>query len=452
MEFLQQLAEWVDSTSGSYRPEIAWPVRIVLAIIVFGIGAFLAQLISGVIGAGINRIPFVRRANEDAVSADATIGAGIGKALFYLLLLIVLAVALSIVGLTQVVAPVQNMWDDMLAFLPELVGAAALIIFGLILAGIVKRLVQSVLDAAGLDRLVSPIQDEEATGLSNAIAWIVYVVIAVPAVIAGIDVLGIEAISTPTTLMLNEIMDALPNVVIAGVVLAISFFIARFVSKLIEQVLPQFGIDAYVQKLGILEPKTEKGLTATKAIAGIVGIAIMLFGAVEATRLLNFQILSDFVGIVIAQGGQILFGTLIIVLGFVFANVIGKILDATGTGFSDELARYVKYAVMVLATILGVSRMGLDPMDGMFILNIAQYFALALAVAIGVGGALAFGLGGREWAGRKLEEWSSKPKKPAATAKAAASTTAKTTGAKTTGSTTTRKTTPRSRTTKKTSE
>lgn len=417
MEFLENISGWINSTSGDYRPEIAWTVRIILAIVVFVVGYIIARVIAGLVGSGINRIPFVRSANEDAISSDATIGASIGKAIFFLLLLLVAAIALSVVGLTQVVEPVQTMWEEMLAFLPNLIGAAALIGFGLLFANIVRNLVESVMDAAGLDAMVSPVAEERAVGLSSAIAWIVYALIAIPAVIAGIDVLGISAISTPTTLMLNEVLNALPRIVAAGVVLVIVFFIARFVTKLLEKILPQTGIDAYVQKFGVLEPKSESGLTATKAISSLVGIAIMLFGVVEATKLLNFNVLSDFVEIVLEQGGQILFGTLIIAFGFIFANIVEKILDAAGTGLSDDLARIVKYVIMGLAVILGLSRMGLDPSGGMFILDVAEYLVLAVAVALGVGGALAFGLGGKEWAGKKLETWfggaSAPAKKPA---------------------------------------
>lgn len=405
MEFLNNLSDWVNATSSDYRPEIAWTVRILLAVLVFFVGYFISRIIASLVGSGINRISFIRSANANAVTNDATIGASIGKALFYLLLLVVAAIALSILGLTQVVAPVENMWNEMLGFVPNLIGAAAFIGFGLIFANIVRKLVESVLEAANVDGFVSPVEGEQANGLSAALAWIVFTLIAIPAVIAGIDVLGVEAISRPTSDMLEQVALAVPKIAVAGVVLVIAYIISRFVSKLLETILPPTGIDTYVHKFGLLEAKSEKGLTATKAISTIVGIAIMLFGAVEATKLLSFDVLSDFVQIVLEQGGQILFGTLIIAFGFIFANIVGKVLDAAGTGVSDDLAKIVKYVIMGLAVILGLSRMGLDPSGGMFILDVAEYLVIAAAVALGVGGAIAFGLGGKEWAGKKLELW-----------------------------------------------
>lgn len=401
----------MNANSENFRPEIAWAVRILAAIAVLAVGYMIAKIIAGIAGSAVNKIPFVRNANEEAVSSEATIGHSIGQALFYLLMLVVFAAALAMVGLTQVVEPVQNMWDQIHGFLPQLVAAAAIIGFGLIFANIVKRMVQSVLKAAQVDNMIAKTGVTEVTetgnsnGISNALAWIVYALIAIPVVIAGVDALGIEAISRPTTLLLTEITTALPNVIIAGVVLAIAFFIACFVGMLVEQVLPQFGLDAYVAKLGLLEDKAESGLTASKVVANIAGIAIMLFGAVEATKLLSFDVLSDFVEIILEQGGQILFGTLIIIAGFILANVVGKVLDAAGTGASDIAAKVVKYVILGLAVILGLSRMGLDPTGGQFILNVTEYLVLAVAVAVGVGGAIAFGLGGKDWAKTKLESW-----------------------------------------------
>ena len=405
MEFLYQISDWVNTTSDGYNPAIAWGVKIVAALVVFFVGYLIAKLVSGLIGGGINRIPFIKDANADATSNKATIGYSIGQAIFYLLMLVVAAVALSVVGLTQVVEPVQNMWNELLTYLPNIVGAAAIGGFGLIFAGILRRFILSVLTAARVDELASPIDGERAQGLSSAISWIGYAIVAIPAVIAAVGALDIETISTPLTLMLNEILNAIPNIVVAGLLLTIAYFIASFVSKLLGQVLPQTGIDSYAEKLGLLEDKSEKGLTASKALSNLAAIAIMLFAAVEATKLLNFSVLSEFVTIVLDQGGQILFGTAIIAVGFIFANLVGKVLDAAGTGMSDLVAKIVKYVIMVFAAIVGIARMGLDPSDGQFVLNIAEYLVIAAAFAIGVGGAIAFGLGGKEWAGKKLESW-----------------------------------------------
>ena len=404
--FEQTIADLTDK----YGPVVGWAIKIGIALVVLVVGYFIAKILSGIIAGAINRIPFIADANEKSGPSTPKIGSSIGQALFWLLMLAVVAAALSVVGLGQVTEPVQNMWNEILGFLPQLLGALAILVFGLIFATIARRAVHSVLVAAQLDNLVarSGVSQETGAGsLSVALSWVVYALIAIFVISAAVGALGIDAISVPVLAMLTEITDALPNVVIFGLILAISYFVARLASTLVEQILPQFGIDNYVSKLGLMEAKEESGLTATKAISTVVGIAIMLFGLVEATQVLGFEILSDFVEIIIEQGGQILFGVLIILAGIIVANAVGKILDAAGSGASDMAAKAVKYAILILAVILGISRMGLDPQGGFFVLDVARYFVLAAAVAVGVGGAIAFGLGGREWAAEQLRKWRS---------------------------------------------
>ncbi len=425
MEFLDQISLMTNEASAQFNPLVAWGLKILLAIVILVVGYFLAKIISKVIGAAIDKIGFVDRANRETGTDQPNIGSSIATAIFWLLMLVVFAVALATLGLSEVVAPVQGMWTEILTFLPQLIAAIAILGLGLIFAVIVRRMVQSVLLAARIDQMVSSAgshmpevgttQDTAtttstpvATGpkaprLSSALSWIVFALIAIPVVIAAVDALGIDAISDPTTTMLNEVLLALPNIFVAGIILVIAYFIAKFVTMLIEQVLPQFGIDRYMQKIGLTEA-TEGSFTATKAISTIVGIAIMLFGAVEATEVLGFAVLSDFVEIILEQGAEILFGIVIILVGIVLANAAGKVLDAAGSGATDLVAKIVKYTILVLAVILGLSRMGLDPSDGIFILNVAEYIVIGFVIAFGVGGAIAFGLGGREWAARQLEK------------------------------------------------
>tara|TARA_B100000678_G_scaffold291112_1_gene306316 strand:+ start:29975 stop:31375 length:1401 start_codon:yes stop_codon:yes gene_type:complete len=419
--------------SEALAASLAWVFMIVTAGLILVVGYFICKLIASLIGSGIDKVPFIKKVNEDDVPGEETVGHGIGQVLFYLLFLFVIAIALSVVGLSSVIQPVEQMWGEILTYLPNIIAAVVILGLGLLLATVVRKLTESVLEAVGADSFFHTTKPADRAGtvttsttakapLSSAIGWIVFTLIAIPVILASVEALAIESITTPVSVMLGAILAAIPRIFIALVILAISYLIARFVAGLIERVLPQFGFDDYFAKLGLIESKEESGLTATKAVSAVTMVAIMLFGAVEATRVLDFQVLSDFVAIVIEQGGQILFGTLIIAFGFFFANIVGRVLDATGSGISDNLALVVKVAIMVLSVILGVSRMGLDPKDGIFILNIAEYLVMAFAVAVGVGGAIAFGLGGREWAGRKLEEWSAKApsmKKPAATTSAA---------------------------------
>ena len=100
------------------------------------------------------------------------------------------------------------------------------------------------------------------------------------------------------------------------------------------------------------------------------------------------------------MGTRILFGGVIIFAGVFAANFVAKAISASGSGATDFAASAMKWIIVVLSVILGISRMGLDP-TGTFITNAA----LILLVGTSIAGGIAFGLGGKEWAARQLEKW-----------------------------------------------
>jgi hypothetical protein len=415
MDLLSELQSFISGQSDNILLE--WGGRIIVALAVLGVGYLIAKFTSKIVGTLIDRIPALQvetsAESTDTTEKKASVGDGISTALYWMMLLVVWTVALSVMGMTQVVQPVQNMFDQILGFLPEIIGAAAILGFGLIFAGIVRQAVQSVLEASRLESLLPRADSEETdtqtgNGLSAALSWLVYALIAVPVVIASVNALQIAAVSVPATNMLNQIMAALPNIVTAGLILTISFFAGRLVHTLATKLLPQLGLDTFVSKLGLIS----KDMSASRVVANLGAITVMLFGAVEATRVLSFQVLSDFTSILLSQGGQILFGGLIIMAGIILSNIAGRVVEAMGEDSNPIVAKTVRYSILALAVILGVSSMRLDPTGGAFILDVARYVLIAASAAL----ALAFGLGGRNWAGKQLENWRpTSASKPSAT-------------------------------------
>jgi hypothetical protein len=78
-------------------------------------------------------------------------------------------------------------------------------------------------------------------------------------------------------------------------------------------------------------------------------------------------------------------------------------MESAGEGASDVAARVVKWIVIILSVIVGISRMGLDPTGGLFILDVAKWLVIGAAAAF----AIAFGWVGRDWAARQLDKWRS---------------------------------------------
>ncbi|MEE9330005.1 MAG: hypothetical protein V3V30_07680, partial [Parvularculaceae bacterium] len=145
------------------------------------------------------------------------------------------------------------------------------------------------------------------------------------------------------------------------------------------------------------------GMSASNLIAKAALFFITLLGLIQALKALKFDALTGAMNTVLEMGVQIVFGSIIIFAGVFLARLITGAMASTGSGATDVAANVVKWVIITLSIILGISRMGLDPTGGEFILNVAQYLVMGAAAAM----ALAFGWGGRDWAARQLESWRS---------------------------------------------
>ena len=335
--------------------------------------------------------------DEGRVSLAQTLS----EAVYWLVFLLFLPAILGALELEGLLEPVQGMVDEILGFLPNLFATGLILVIGWFVARIVQRVVANLLAAVGVDRLSEQVGVAAALGkqkLSGLIGLLVYVLILIPVLIAALDALEMEAITQPASDMLDTILGAIPAIFGAFLVLAIAYVVGRVVSGLITNLLTGFGFNASLARLGLGQEPGEGQRTPAQIVGYLVLVAIMFFAAIEALRLLNFDLLATGLAQFTGFAGQIILGLIIFAIGLYLANLAATTINATGTAHSGFLALAARIAIIVFAGAIGLQRMGLANE----IVNMA--FTLLLG-AIAVAGALAFGLGGREIAARELDGW-----------------------------------------------
>ena len=124
----------------------------------------------------------------------------------------------------------------------------------------------------------------------------------------------------------------------------------------------------------------------------------MLFASAEAANRLGFTQAPNIVNMFIEFGGDILLGSVILMIGFWLSNLAYNAIDRASGKKSSGLASIARLAIIGLVVAMGLRAMGIAD----DIVNIA--FGLTLG-AVAIAFALAFGLGGREAAGKQLEYW-----------------------------------------------
>ena len=358
------------------------------------------------------------------------LGEAIGKALFWVTILVALPGVLGSLGMSGLLEPVQEMSTTFLNFLPNLVGAGLIFGIGFMVAKVAKEAVTSVLRAAHVDTLAQKfglttlsmpseapastkkkkkqtVEDDHVIdtdiskmetadgGLAGFAGTLLFTLLIIPISIAALDTLGIESISAPAKQMLQSVLDAIPHVFAAAIVLGLAFFIARFASNTLAKLLPTTGIDAVGERLGLSQEVI--GKTSASQIAGAITFAaIMIFGLIEAAKLLNFSIVSDLMTHLLELGGRVLMGSLIIGFGVIVADFVADIVAKSRD--AKSIAPVIKIAIIVLAVAMGLRQMGLANE----IINTG--FTLLIG-ALAVGAAIAIGWGGKDTAGRLLEKW-----------------------------------------------
>lgn len=346
----------------------------------------------------------------------------IGNVLYWFIFLLFLPSILSTLELQGTLQPVQELLNKILSILPNIFAAVLIGATGWFIAQVVRRIVTNLLAATGTDQLGTRFGISQATGgqtLSGLIGTIVYVFILIPTAIAALQALQIEAISAPAISMLTQILNTIPQILTAGVILAIAYFIGKFVADLVTNILTSIGFNNIFYWLGlqpkpfvrtpVVEPLSgEPTVLQTPAraptrtpseIAGIVVlVGIMLVATVAATDVLKIPALTAIVTGIAVILGRILAGLLVFAIGLYLANLAFNLITSSGTRQSRILGHTARIAVITLVSAMALQQMGIAS----DIVNLAFGLLLgAIAVAI----ALAFGLGSRDIAAQQVREW-----------------------------------------------
>jgi hypothetical protein len=338
---------------------------------------------------------------------------------FWAILFFFLLPVLDTLGLGSSLAPVQNLSADVLSAVPKIIKAVIIGAVSWFVAKIVRDIVTNIAAAAGSERLASRLgltRSMPNQTLAGIAGTLVFVTILVPGVISALQALDIEAISGPAILMLNQITLMLPRVLTAGALIALSYFIGRFLSELVTTTLATLGFDNIIQVLGLSNLVNEaapqrtasqltdsvEGVTNTKTPSELAGILVlvttMLTAAISATNILGIPSLTGITESVLFIGSQILVGLVVFGVGLFLANLAFRLINASGTRQANILAQTARIVIIVLVGAMGLERMGIAP----DILHLA--FGLTLG-ALSIAAAIAFGLGGRDVAGEQLRLW-----------------------------------------------
>ncbi|HEY9692923.1 MAG TPA: mechanosensitive ion channel [Oculatellaceae cyanobacterium] len=420
------------------------------AAILLGIAWVIATAVKLLVTRTLRTLRLDERLNQQVGSSGSStqpnqlsLSDTLANALYWFIFLLFLPSVLSTLELQGTLQPVQTLLNEVLAILPNILAAVLIGCAGWLVAQVVRRIVTNLLAASGTDQLGHRVGLNQPAG-GKSLSWIigtfVYVLILIPTAIAALNALRIDAISDPATSMLQQILNAIPQILTAGLILALAYFLGRFVSDLVTNILTGLGFNNIFSWIGLptkrpkailppssapeasfstntefdsinreFDPLTSQQATViqptptiTRTPSELVGIVvlvgIMLFATVAATNVLQIAALTVLVSGIVVVLGRILSGLVVFAIGLYLANLAYSLITSSGSRQSRILGQTARIAIIALVSAMALQQMGIAS----DIVNLAFGLLLgAIAVAI----ALAFGLGSRDVAAGQVQEW-----------------------------------------------
>ncbi|HCP60696.1 MAG TPA: hypothetical protein DIT43_03990 [Dehalococcoidia bacterium] len=295
--------------------------------------------------------------------------------------------------------PLQSFFSSIAHYLPLIIGVLVLLFIAWILAKILRSVARKLVRASGIDKRLGKggdVKDKSqypvANGTGTAVWWIVWILFT----LAILEVLGLQGVLSSITALFEKIFAAIPNIIAAIIVLAIFYFVGRFVAGLVTKLLTKVRFNELPVKLGLAQQPAEGAGSPASLVGYIVLVFIMLFGIMMAADLLGFTVVNELIAGLTSFLAMVILGLVVIGIGIFVANLVANILRAGGR--SQTMISFVRIFIIVLSVAIGLRAMGFA--NDIILL----IFGLMLGAAA-VAAAIAFGLGGRKVADELLARW-----------------------------------------------
>ncbi len=191
----------------------------------------------------------------------------------------------------------------------------------------------------------------------------------------------------------TALINYLPQLLGALLVLLIGYIIAKILDKLITKGLQKAKLDERLKSNsgGRFVEQVSPAGSPSRLVGGVVFWVIMIFVITSAIGTLNIPALTGFMNLVLSWLPNVIAALIIFIVAAAVAGAIGGLAHRTmGDTPTGRIVRTAAPAlVMAIAIFMILTQLGIAP-----VIVTATYIALIGALALA--SALAFGLGGRE--------------------------------------------------------
>jgi hypothetical protein len=215
---------------------------------------------------------------------------------------------------------------------------------------------------------------------------------------------SIDLLLETTREFLHQVAAFLPRLLLALVVLAVGWLLAKAARFAVERALRAMNFTVLTERAGTDNFLHQAGMRGdTTALFGLVAFWLVVLATLMiAFNGLGLTYITDLLGRVVWFTPKLLVAMLVVVFGSYCARFVGGAVQSycedAQIPDADLLGRIARYLIVIFVVMiaLGQVEVGGDIVQRTFLIILG---GLVLALA------LAFGLGGKEWAAAMLERW-----------------------------------------------
>ena len=218
--------------------------------------------------------------------------------------------------------------------------------------------------------------------------------------------LQLEAIPEFLQETVAGMIEFLPRLVGALVILAIGWILGRAIGRVVMGLADRVRVDRAVldTPIGDILGGTERAVSYSFGVLArwfVYALAIL-----AAADVLAIPLLSEWIATAVTFLPAFIAGLLIIVLGFVLADFVGDMImrtrAATETAYTAWFATGARLFLYFIVLVIGLDTMGVD-VEILYVFARALAWGLGAALAIGLG--IALGWGGKDYVSQNIDRW-----------------------------------------------
>lgn len=389
------------------------------AVAVLIVGWLLAFVLSAVVRRLMKRTQLDDRLaiwlGDETTAPHDTFERWIPRAVYYLVLLLVLVAFLQTLGLTVVTEPLNVLLRELFTFAPRAAGAALLLIAAWLVATILRAAVTRILQLSNFEERLgnaATLDHERRISISRTLGEAVYWLIFLLFLPAVLDTLALQGLLLPVQSMMDRVLGFLPNLLAAALIATAGWFVARILQQIVTNLLAALGTDHLSQSLGMSALLGRQRLSAV--IGLIVYILILIPVLVAALNALQLDAItqpaSNMLDAIMAAIPLIFAATLLLAIAYAVGNVVRGLIAnlLAGIGFnrvmlhlgitrepssgderspSEIVGNLVQVAIILFASVEAASLVGFDAAAALvtqFLLFSSQILLGLVIFAIGL--------------------------------------------------------------------